>query len=104
MKHCISSEAEWALTDPELQLQTSVSRMEERGRHMNTGRLGRASCSMTSGGAKSLSSALFLSQSHAPYMVRAVVTTVSGFFPIVTMAQCQADIAGLKHAIYILVL
>ncbi|ELK26492.1 Tripartite motif-containing protein 55 [Myotis davidii] len=30
LKFCISSEAEWALTDPELQLQTSVSRMEER--------------------------------------------------------------------------
>lgn len=66
---------------------------------------GRASCSLTSGGAKSLSSALFWSQSHVPYMVRAVLTIVSGFF-------CRGhgtlpswtDIVGLGHGIYVLVL
>lgn len=103
MKYCIWSEAKWALVDPELQLRTSVSQMEKSGRDMN--RPGRASCSVTSGGAKSLSLALFWSQSHAPYMVRAVVTIVAGF-------SCRGqgtlpsgtDIAGLGHVIYILVL
>lgn len=67
-KVCISNEAEWVLPDTELLLQTSVSPVEERGRDRDEP--GRASCSLTSGGAKSLSSALFWSQSHAPYMVR----------------------------------
>ena len=66
--------------------------------------LGRASCSMTSGRAKSLSSSLFWSQSYAPCMVRMVVTIVS-VFPVVAMAHCHGtDIAGLGHTSYILVM
>lgn len=55
--------------------------------------------------AKSLSSALFWSQRHVPYMVRAVVTIVLGF-PVIALAHFQAgtDIAGPGHIIYVLIL
>lgn len=55
--------------------------------------------------AQSLSSALFWSQSHAPYTARAVDTIVLGF-PVMAMAQSQAgtDITGLECIIHISVL
>lgn len=65
----------------------------------------RASCSVTSAGAKSLSSALFWSQRHVPYMVRAAVPIVLGF-PLVTLAHSQVgtDTAGPEHIINVFML
>mgnify|MGYP007071216531 CR=1 FL=1 len=57
---------------------------------------------MTSGGAQSLSSALFWSQSQAPYRIKAMVTIVLGF-PVMAMAHSRAgiDVAGLAPVIHI---
>lgn len=65
----------------------------------------RASCSVTSGGAKSLSVALFSSQRRVPYMVRAVVPIVLGF-PVIALAHSQTgtDIAGPRDRIYVFML
>ena len=55
--------------------------------------------------AQSLSSALFWSQSHVPYMARAVDTIVLGS-PVTAMARSQAgtDVTGLECIIHISVL
>lgn len=60
---------------------------------------------MTSGGAKSLSSALFWSQRHVPYMVRAAVPIVLGF-PVIALAHSQAGtgVAGPGRIIYVFML
>ena len=103
-RHCMSNEARWTPPDPEPLFWTKVS-----GKLRNVVEIwmGWVESQLLSDKwwAQSLSSALFWSQSHAPYMARAVDTIVLDF-PVMAMAQSQAgtDITGLECIIHISVL
>lgn len=74
--------------------------LKECGRDMNG--LCRAQLLTDKWGSKSLSLALFWSQSHAPYMVRTVVTIA--FFFFLDSGTFPTWITGVVYSIYALVL